>query len=167
MTRQEIVTLFDFDTWATERTVESVSSLAEGTYLEDLKSSHGGIHGTLVHIYSANMVWLQRWKGGLPSTHVSVDDIPSLASLKARRAEYMVELDDFLANLTEARLSAALAYQDLKGNKHSEPLFQQMQHVVNHSSYHRGQIVTMLRQVGAKPVATDLIAFYRMKPGAH
>jgi uncharacterized damage-inducible protein DinB len=163
MTKQEIVTLFEFDKWAIDRTVESVSLLPEGKYLEDLKSSHGGIHGTLVHIYSANMIWLQRWKGNSFQKHSTVDEVPDLASLKTRREKYLADVADYLGNLGEAGISAPLVYSDLKGNRHSEPLFQQMQHLINHSSYHRGQIVTMMRQVGAKPIATDLIMFYRTK----
>jgi uncharacterized damage-inducible protein DinB len=36
-----------------------------------------------------------------------------------------------------------------------------LQHVVNHSTYHRGQIATMLRQLGTKAIPTDLIAYHR------
>jgi uncharacterized damage-inducible protein DinB len=43
----------------------------------------------------------------------------------------------------------------------AQPLWQCLQHVANHSTYHRGQITTMLRQLGAKPAGTDLIGFYR------
>ncbi len=56
---QEVLALFDFDAWAADRTIEAVSSVPEQRYLEDLHSSHGGIHGTLVHIYRSNMVWLR------------------------------------------------------------------------------------------------------------
>ncbi len=57
-----------------------------------------------------------------------------------------------------------MSYNDLRGNPQAEPLFQQMQHAINHATYHRGQVVTMMRQVGAKPAATDLIVFYRTRP---
>jgi uncharacterized damage-inducible protein DinB len=168
MTLPEILDLFEFDKWAIGRTMESVSAISEGKYLEDLKSSHGGIHGTFVHIHGANVIWLKRWKGGSPSKSVTVDEIPNLESLKARWEEYYADLANYLGNLNEEKISAFLSYNDLKGSRHSEPLFQQMQHLINHSSYHRGQIVTMLRQVEAKPMGTDLISFYRtkMKPSA-
>jgi uncharacterized damage-inducible protein DinB len=54
-----------------------------------------------------------------------------------------------------------VTYKDLKGNEYSQPLWQMMQHLVNHSTYHRGQVVTMLRQLGAKPIGMDLVVFYR------
>jgi uncharacterized damage-inducible protein DinB len=163
MMLQEILALFEYDAWAIDRTLESVSSIPEGKYLEDLKSSHGGIHGTLVHIYGSNMIWLQRWKGGSPLASITVNEIPNLESLKSHWKEYRADLDSYLANLDDAKLVGSLSYSDLKGNRQSEPLFQQMQHLVNHSSYHRGQIVTMLRQIGSKPIGTDLIMFYRTR----
>ena len=161
---QDILALIEYDAWASDRTLESVSFVPEGKYLEDLKSSHGGIHGTLVHIYGSNMIWLQRWKGSSPSASVNVKEIPNLESLKNHWKQYHADLDSYLGNLDEATLNGSLSYSDLKGNRQSEPLFQQMQHLVNHSSYHRGQIVTMLRQIGLKPIGTDLITFYRTKP---
>ena len=164
MTFAEILSLFDYDEWATDRIFESVSSLPEAKYREDLKSSHGGIHGTLVHIYGADMVWLHRWKGISPSASVKVEELLNLENLKIRWKEYRVNLGNYLRSLTEDKLAAPVSYSDMKGNEHSEPLYQQMQHRINHSSYHRGQIVTMLRQLGGKPVRTDLITFYRAKP---
>lgn len=163
MTLEEILTLFQYDEWATDRTLESVSSFSEGKYQQDLRSSHGGIHGTLVHIYGADIIWLQRWKGSSHSASVNLQEIPNLASLKIRWKEYRISLDSYVRSLTEAKLHAPLSYSDSKGNKHSEPLYQQMQQIINHSSYHRGQIVTMLRQLGGKPQGTDLISFYRTR----
>ena len=160
----DILTLFDYDSWATTRTLQSVASLSEPKYLENLKSSHGGIHGTLVHIYSADWLWLCRWQGASPTAHLTSDEILNLQSLKIRWKDTTEELHRYLRSLTEEKLLASLAYSDLKGNRHSEPLFQQMQHRVNHSSYHRGQVVTMIRQQGGRPLGTDMITFFREKP---
>ena len=55
----------------------------------------------------------------------------------------------------------AIDYRSTRGDAFTTPLWQQLQHVVNHSSYHRGQVVTLLRQLGVDPIGTDLIAFYR------
>jgi uncharacterized damage-inducible protein DinB len=164
MLLQEVLALFEFDAWAADRTIESVSSVPEQRYLEDLKSSHGGIHGTLVHIYGSNMVWLHRWKGSSPFRPVTVSEIPNLQNLKNHWKECQADLNSYLGTLNESKLNSILSYSDLKGNPQSEPLFQQMQHLVNHASYHRGQIVTMLRQIGSKPIGTDLIMFYRTRP---
>jgi uncharacterized damage-inducible protein DinB len=163
MTLAEIHSLFQYDEWATKRTLESVSLLSEEQYKQDLKSSHGGIHGTLVHIYGADYLWLERWRGHSSSESINAEQIQSLGVLTYRWEEYRRNLNAFLASIAEIKLSAPLPYNDTKGNNHAEPLYQQMLQVINHASYHRGQIVTMLRQIGAKPQATDLIMFYRTR----
>jgi uncharacterized damage-inducible protein DinB len=160
MTVTEIRTLFEYDEWATDRTMESVSSLPESKYQENLKSSHGGIHGTLAHVCWADALWLARWRGS-PTPRSAVDEMPTLDSLKKQWKSYRADLGTFLGGLTDVRLATPLSYSDTKGNKHEEPLYQQMLHKINHSSYHRGQVVTMLRQIGHKPIGTDLIAFFR------
>lgn len=161
MTIKDIRELFDFDEWATNRTLDSVSSLSEEQFKRDLKSSHGGIYGTLVHICGADWIWLERWKGNSPTGLMSVEELPSLDALKKRWTLYRAEVRSFLQSLDDARLQQPLAYKDTKGNQNVQPLYQQLVHKINHASYHRGQIVTMLRQLGAKPQNTDLVGFYR------
>lgn len=58
----------------------------------------------------------------------------------------------FIEALTPQRLREELAYINLRGERYSYPLWQQLVHVVNHSSYHRGQVTTLLRQLGAEVV---------------
>jgi uncharacterized damage-inducible protein DinB len=73
MTSQEIMTLFQYDEWAMKRTTESVSKLHDEQYRKDLKSSFGSIHGTLVHIYWADCLWLGRWKGNASLPSITAD----------------------------------------------------------------------------------------------
>ena len=161
MTLSEIKTLIDFDRWASERILEIVAGLPQDQYSKSLNSSHGGIRGTLVHSYSADWVWLERWKGNSPSTPVREEDFPEFPLLKSKWDALRAERDEYISSLTEEKLQAELSYKDIRGNAYSQPLWQLVQHVVNHSTYHRGQVVTMLRQVNVKPVATDLVAYYR------
>jgi uncharacterized damage-inducible protein DinB len=161
MTHEMIQELFSFDKWATNRTLESVAALSEEQFKRDLKSSHGGIHGTLVHLCGADWIWLERWKGNSPAGLMTAEQLPSLAILKEKWNSYRIETGLFLSTLDDNRLQAPLVYKDLKGNQHAELLVQQLLHKVNHGSYHRGQIVTMIRQLGGKPQNTDLIGYYR------
>lgn len=163
MTKQEILTLFDYDAWATDRVLETVAALTEEQYTKDLGSSFGGVRGTLVHTYGAQWIWLQRWKGTSPAQIIKAEEIPTFAGLKERWSAWRNDLHAFLDPLTEEQLQSKLTYKDIRGNQYSQPLYHQMQHLVNHSTYHRGQITTMLRQLGAKPVSTDLINYYRLK----
>ena len=68
----------------------------------------------------------------------------------------------FATGLTDQRVAEAMDYRLLSGQGGRSPLWQMMQHMVNHASYHRGQVTTMLRQLGAAPPKSlDLITFYR------
>src|SRR5215467_2662023 len=162
MTPVEALNLFDYDRWATVRQVDVISNLKEEEYVKDLGSSHGGLRGTLVHIYAAQWIWFRRWKGESPSALVTASAIPTLPALQDRWTVLRREIHEFVVGLTAEKLSESLSYQDTKGNRYSQPLSQLIRHVINHSTYHRGQITTMLRQLGVIPAASvDLITYYR------
>ena len=162
MTVQDIHTLYDFNYWALHRILEVVETVPEENFLKDLGSSHGGLHGTLVHTLGAEEIWLQRWKGNSPTSFYSPKDFPSFESVRNRWEMVEMEMMGFCHMLkTDDDVRRIVTYKDLKQNEYSQPLWQLMQHLVNHSSYHRGQVVTLLRQSGVKPVGTDLVAYYR------
>lgn len=163
MTKQEILTLYDFDKWANERMLEVAVMLSEEQYVKNLGDSFGGVRGTMVHIYGANRVWLDRWKERPTASLPKVETIPTFAMLTEQWKNFQIELDEFLSTLTEEKLQAHLKYKDIRGNEYNQPLWHQLQHRVNHSSYHRGQLTMMFRLLGVKPVGTDLITYYRLQ----
>jgi uncharacterized damage-inducible protein DinB len=89
------------------------------------------------------------------------DAYPDLASLGLRWAEVELDLLAFVNKLSPQDLDGSFEYRDTKGNSHRNLFRETLQHLVNHGTYHRGQVTTLLRQLGAKPIGTDLIAFYR------
>ena len=159
MTKQEMTVLFKYDAWATDHQLSVIKNLSEAQYEKDLGSSHRGIQGTVTHLYGAQRVWLSRWTG--KGQNAMPDGVLPLNGLRERWTILHNELLDYAQSLDDDKLRASFAYRDLRGNPYSQPLWQQMQHVTNHSTYHRGQITTMLRQLGTTPVPTDLIAYYR------
>lgn len=164
MTVQDIHTLYDFNYWANHRLLEVIEKVPGETYLKDLGSSHGGVHGTLVHLMGAEEIWLQRWKGNSPTTFLAPKDFPTFEAVSNRWEMIEMEMMGFCHMLkTDEDIGRIVKYKDLKQNEYSQPLWQLMQHLVNHCSYHRGQVVTLLRQMGVKPVGTDLITYYRQK----
>ena len=162
MTKKEIQLLFDYDAWADGKLFEAIASLSMEQCQKDLKSSFGGILGTLVHILSANIVWSDRWRGKTPALLKS-EDFPSIEVVKKKWDTYHHDIGNFLQGLSEEKFNAPFQYTDFKGNVFTHPLSQQMQHKVNHSTYHRGQIVTMMRQLEMQVVSTDLINYMRQK----
>jgi len=82
MSPEEALNLFDYDRWATARQVEVSSKFKEEEYVKDLGSSHGGLRGTLVHIYAAQWIWYRRWQGESPSALITASDVPTLTTLQ-------------------------------------------------------------------------------------
>jgi uncharacterized damage-inducible protein DinB len=163
MTVDDIGTLFEFNYWAKARLMSVLESLSNEQFTKDLGSSHGGIHGTLLHIVGAENIWLSRWTDQTVLKLLDQKDYPTLSAVRKKWDEVERGMSDFVSSLTEENVSAVETYKTTEGKQFSYPLWQMMQHLVNHSTYHRGQIVTMLRQLGIKPVGTDLIAYYRSK----
>lgn len=166
MTLQEIKLLFAYNSWASDRIFEAVSPLPAENYFKDLKGSHGGIHGTLTHLVGAEKIWLSRWVGRPDATLLKAEEVTSLADLRSIWEVVGRETAAFLSKMNERKLQETLSTTTSKGVQYTQTYQQMFQHVVNHSTYHRGQIAAMMRQVGAAPVATDLIAFYRQVGGA-
>jgi len=160
MNRQDILRLYDYNAWANARVLRAAEPLAPEAFLRDLKNSFPSVRDTLVHILGAEWIWLRRWHGESPSQILAPADFPALDSLKDRYATLEKERRAFLESLSERRLAQPFHYKDVAGKAHTLLLVQSLQHVVNHGTYHRGQITTMLRQLGATPVSTDLARFY-------
>jgi uncharacterized damage-inducible protein DinB len=160
MTLQEVTHLVAFNRWADARFFEALSQLSPEQYGRDLQSSHGGIHGTLVHIVGVEKGWLRRWQRQPETTASPLRQMHSLTELRAYWEDVCAEMEQFLTTLDDLKLQETLETTTLAGT-FTAPYWQMIQHVVDHSSYHRGQIVTMLRQLGVTPPSTGLMRFYR------
>jgi uncharacterized damage-inducible protein DinB len=160
MTLQEIKALVAFNTWADRRFFEAVGQLSAEQYHSDMHSSHGGIHGTLLHIVETERIWLARWQKHPDPAAAVPRQVPALADLRALWEQTSSDMHRFLDGLNDQKLQEVLTTTTLAGT-FSTPYWQMIQHLVDHSSYHRGQIVTMLRQLGVTPPSTGLLRFYR------
>jgi uncharacterized damage-inducible protein DinB len=162
MNLHDIRTLYEFNFWAKGRLLADLEALTPDQYAKNLNSSHGGVLGTLVHLVGAEEIWVRRWKGDSPTTFLRPEEFPTLESISDRWDMVEHEIMGFCHMLkSDDDIAKQISYKDLKGNPYSMMLSHLMQHLVNHSTYHRGQIVTMVRQSGLKPSATDLVVFYR------
>ena len=165
MTVPEVQELFAYNAWANRRIFAAAGALTPEQYFRDLKSSHGGIHGTLCHIVWAEQLWLNRWTGKpKPAVHQG-KDLATLEAASGRWEEIERGRSAFLGPLTQRRLEDTIVVQPSTGGSFRHTLRETFSHAVDHSSYHRGQIVTMLRQVGTTPPNTGLIVFYRERGG--
>jgi uncharacterized damage-inducible protein DinB len=158
--------LFQYGQWANRRTMDACASLTNEQFTRNLGSSFGSVRDTLAHLYGAGWVWNERFQGRSPSGLPQASAYPDLASIRAKLEEMDNYYLDYTAKLTPQEMDRVIRYKNQAGNEFSNPLWQSLHQLTNHATYHRGQVVTLLRQLGAKPVATDLIMFYREQAAA-
>ena len=164
MNLQDLRTMLDYHYWARDRLLDALETLPPDQLTRDLGSSFKSIHETLVHTYSAEWAWHSRWLGTSPTALLPADQFPDLASVRTAWTELEAKLRAFVDGLGESGIERVFEYKLLSGQAGATPFWQMLQHVVNHASYHRGQVTTMLRQLGAAPAKPmDMIAFYRTR----
>jgi len=165
MTSQIFRTHLAYKEWQAKRLLVAAKELSLEVFEQPRSSSHGGIKGTLQHIYGADFIWLQRIKGK-SLTRADVVLPETLAELETVWLKLIGEWKSWAALIDENGWNATLEYTMFDGSRRSSLLWQIVLHVVNQGAVHGGQVVTMLRQAGATPPSTDLILFYREQEAA-
>jgi uncharacterized damage-inducible protein DinB len=166
MTPEEIRLLYDYNSWANRRTLDACAALAPEQFTRDMGSSFRSVRDTLTHIMDAEWVWLERFQGRSPGAMPENSRHADLASLRAEWNKLEANLLGFVHGLTQADLERALEYKTMKFGVYRNPLWQSLQHLANHGTYHRGQVTTLLRQLGAQPNYLDLMHYYRERATA-
>jgi uncharacterized damage-inducible protein DinB len=146
--------------WADRNTLRAVREVSPEHLKRDAGSSFGSLFGTMVHILGSQRRWLARFSGHAPAHIPTTEDFPDLLSWIHSWEETASEVEAFLAALTDEQLAGPLTWVDSEGATVSRPLWQPVLHLVNHTSYHRGQIVSLLRQMGYQAPSTDLIRYF-------
>lgn len=166
MTKDDIQLLYEYDRWANARTLKAASSLSPEQYTQDLGGSFPSVRDTLVHILSGEWGWLTYWKEPvhrpefLPDLQARIkarftpDAFPDIAAVRLKWNEVENELAEFVSRLSNASLERMLPFRTGKIK-----LAHLMQHLANHSTYHRGQVAVMMRQLSAAPLSTDFHVF--------
>ena len=166
MNLNDIRHLFDYTEWANGVALKAAAELSEEGLRRDVGISHGSIFGTLLHMAGAEWVWLERWHGRSPVGKEAwslwtTESCADLATLAERWRDVVDRRARFLSELDESRLPAEMPFKLLSGDDNSLRLVDQMQHVVNHATLHRGQVVGMIRQLGIAPPSTDMFFYLR------
>jgi uncharacterized damage-inducible protein DinB len=163
MNADDFRTLYDFNSWANHRTLDACAALSPEQFIRDLGSSFASVRDTLAHICGAEWIWLERWLGRSHSAIPPGNTISDFESLRRRWQEVENNLLGYVASLGSEDVQRVVQFKTMAGTPNVLPLGYCLQHLANHSTYHRGQVTTLLRQLGAKAVGTDLMTFYREK----
>jgi len=162
MTKEYFKELANYNLWANTIACGWLAELSEAHWEQHVVSSFNSIRETVLHIISAENAWLQRFH--------KIEKVEWLqADYKGTKDEHLAlwkktstAFKEFMDAFDETKLNEPLAFKRLNGDAYSTPYYQLFAHVVNHAAYHRGQVVTMLRQVGFTNLhSTDLVTFYR------
>lgn len=150
--------LFVYTIWADRALLSALRGVAAEDLTRDTGSSFPSLLATMGHILAAERVWLSRFLGSplhLPSLSVYAD----FAALENAFQEYWPQLEAYLASLRPEDLGRELTWTNTLGVTRTLVQWGLLLHFVNHSSYHRGQLVTMLRQLGYPAPGTDLVYY--------
>ena len=149
--------LLAYTIWADRQVLESLAEVPADELERDLGTSFGSVLGTMRHILASEQVWLSRFIGAPVAQVAEESHYPDLPTLANGFVELWPQLEWLLASLTEEQLAGEFAWVNSRGESHSAPFRQCVLPLVNHATYHRGQVVAQLRQLGHAPPATDLV----------
>ncbi|HMB70720.1 MAG TPA: DinB family protein [bacterium] len=165
MTVREARRHFAFNEWANARYVEVLAQIAPAALAAERISSFPSLLATFAHLVGAEWIWLRRWLGDSPSAVPDWFRDPSFEDLRTRLDDLEKERASFVAGLADDDLGRNVDYAMMSGTPRSNPLDVLFLHVVNHSTFHRGQLGTLLRQAEAVPPATDFVMYVREQSG--
>ena len=162
MTFDVLPTLVDYHYWARDRLFAAVETLTDDQLRRPLGNSFPSIFDTMAHLCGADWIWRSRWEGESPMALPKPETWDDLARIREAWMDEERRIRAIVNRLGPDGILRPIEYTGWDGRRQAQPFWQMLQHLVNHGSYHRGQVTTMLRQMGAPPAKSmDLIAFYR------
>lgn len=159
MNRRDFLELYRYTDWADQRLAAALRALPAAAAARGFEGSFPTIRDLLAHVVAVDWVWLERFAGGSPSAAPEWFQSGDVHLLCDQHAEVAARRLAFLRGRSEASLDDPLSFRYFSGAAGSLALRDALFHVVNHATYHRGQLASMLRAVGAEPPATDFTEF--------
>ncbi|MEO1494084.1 MAG: DinB family protein [Pseudomonadota bacterium] len=152
-----------YNDWANRRLFEAAADLPDADYRADCGAFFRSVHGTLNHLFVADVIWLARFRGD-PNPPWALDSIAhdQFDALRARRVALDHDIMGFVGSLTDARIAAEITYRTVLDAKSvTQQLAPALSHFFNHQTHHRGQCHALLTRLAGKAPALDLLYFQR------
>ena len=154
----------DYHYWARDVMLDAVAPLTPEQFVRPVESSFKSVRDTVAHTYGAEWLWYHRWIGQ-PASMPAYDSWPDVAAIRKAWLDVEANVRTLVSGGGDSGVTRVYEYKSLAGQPTSSRFWEMLVHVVNHGSYHRGQVTTLLRQLGvAPPKSTDMITFFRTRP---
>jgi uncharacterized damage-inducible protein DinB len=161
MHRKYFLELADYQAWADNRVIDWLNQVSEEQWEQVTASSFGSIKQTAVHIASAEKIWIDYWKNVPDPVFLSAVFNGTKHDLTETWKRITADLKNFIEECPEENYLQPVSFRWPGGKEGRMAFWQTFSHCINHATYHRGQLVTLLRQVGfTKLSSTDLAAYY-------
>jgi len=162
--KQILTELSAYNIWANQLIFDAINQLPEEQQKQELPSSFKSLYKTVLHMLDAQSIWWQRMKLQERIIRPSEDFTGNMKELSNNLLHQNRQWNEWVNNANDHQLQHVFHYQNTKKEQFKQPIFQMLVHVFNHETYHRGQLVNLLRQLGVDKIpATDFIAWSRRK----
>jgi uncharacterized damage-inducible protein DinB len=153
-----------YNTWANSLLVATIEALPAEQQQAEVKSSFPSLYKTVLHLLDAESIWWQRIKLQEKITVPSENFTGSMDDLSKQLFIQNKQWQEWVSSLNENGLQHEFIYMNSKKERFKQPVFQMLLHLFNHGTYHRGQLVDILRQLGVEKIpATDFIVWSRKR----
>jgi uncharacterized damage-inducible protein DinB len=151
-----------YNLWANGVLIDTIKGLTEEQYRQEVPSSFPGLFATLQHMWDAESIWWQRIKLMEQVRRPSEDFSGTFTDMTDSLMQQSKQWHEWVLNAQEHMLNHEFIYYNSRKEKFKQPVYQVLLHLFNHSTYHRGQLVTMLRQLEVTRIPpTDFIVWSR------
>jgi uncharacterized damage-inducible protein DinB len=147
----------DYNYWARDRQLEACASMNEEQFLQAVGGSFPSLRDTFAHMVAVEWLWLERWHRKNHKTLIAAGEFPNLVAVAERWRSVECEMRAYLTTLDEETLLQPITCVSTRGEVWTYSLWRMIAHLLNHQSYHRGQITTQLRLLGVQPPRVDFL----------
>ena len=167
MTKTDIQALYEYNRWCNARILDAAAKVTDAEFVGPGAFPDGGLRDTLVHALFAEWMWRMRWLGTPPhhGYRFKLDELPTVTALRARWGKEEAALMEFVASLSDRKLTSEITYTSTEGERHTRALWETMAHLVNHGTQHRAEAAAMLTALGHSPGDIDLIVYLNERHG--
>jgi uncharacterized damage-inducible protein DinB len=164
MTKDYFIELSEYNIWANNTVCNWLEKISDEQWRQPVVSSFNSIYETILHVASAEELLVARLKRYSKLEVLTKTFKGSKKDLIKVWKEISLGIKKFIEDMPDDLLQQKLSFKNTKGIEYNLPYYQLLAHIVNHSAYHRGQVVTMLRQVGYTDITSiDMVTYFRVK----